>query len=37
MVNKEKDEKLRKLAELRLKAIMDEKDIYRAGKDEGKN
>ena len=28
-------EKLRKLAELRLKAIMDEKDIYRAGKDEG--
>ncbi len=25
------DEKLRKLAELREKAIMDEKDIYRAG------
>ena len=30
------DEKLRKLAELRLKAIMDEKDIYRAGKNEEK-
>lgn len=30
------DEKLRKLAELREKAIMDEKDIYQAGIEKGK-
>ena len=29
------DEKMRKLAELREKAIMDEKDIFRAGEDKG--
>ena len=29
------DEKMRKLEELREKAIMDEKDIFRAGKDKG--
>ena len=30
------DEKMRKLEELREKAIMDEKDIFRAGEDKGK-
>ena len=29
------DEKMRKLEELREKAIMDEKDIFRAGEDKG--
>ena len=35
IVKMSKDEKLRKLAELRDKAIMDEKSIYAAGIDDG--
>lgn len=35
VVKMSKDEKLRKLAFLREKAILDEKDIYRAGVDKG--